>query len=436
MTTRSIPRNDARVQAFRHALHTLALGRRLKRYGIVRRGEPTYRIVVFVLCGLWLNAPSVAQMGAYVQDVVAPVEQAAIYLLLRSTRFDLRDLLRSQFADPKRRTARDLLILDDTMTQVRGEKMEGSSFGRCGSRKQIILGHVLVVLYYLGERMEGWLDFRVKINQKHPKRPVGRPRKELVHAKARTQLELALEMLKALKDWGYTGMTVVFDAWYAWPCFLDDLKTAAYHFVTRARWDSEVRVEGQKMTVKEFFAQRMRTYKRRGQTTTFYSQQIIELVGVGRVKAVWVRYWCPRDRCSRNAVLITDHLTWTGPEVLDAYLGRHRIEQAIEETKQCFALERYHVRSWQSIHAYVTLSMLAFNVSQVMRQAEDPAPPVPTLVAQFRLAHLGELIWHGQEEVGQALYRGIQELYDSTGPPGWDLIETLFRSVFEENYQT
>ena len=66
MTTQSIPREGARVQAFKKALHTLTLGRRLKRYGIVRRGEPTYRIVVFVLCALWLNAPSVAQMSAYV----------------------------------------------------------------------------------------------------------------------------------------------------------------------------------------------------------------------------------------------------------------------------------------------------------------------------------------------------------------------------------
>lgn len=436
MTTQSIPREGVRVQAFKKALHTLALGRGLKRYGIVRRGEPTYRIVVFVLCALWLNAPSVAQMATYVQDVVSPVEEAAIYLLLRSTRFDLRDLLRSQFAHRKRRTARDLLLLDDTMTQVRGEKMEGASFGRCGSRKKTILGHVLVGLYYLGERMEGWLDFRVKINQKHPKRPVGRPRKELVHAKASTKLELAVEMLSELLGWGYGGMTVVFDAWYAWPCFLAELVGLGYHFLSRARWDSEVRVNGRPMTMKEFFAQRMRTYKRQGQTTTFYSQQIVELVGVGPVKAVCVRYWCERKRRYQNAVLITDHLTWTGPEVLEASLGRHRIEQAIQETKQCFALERYHVRSWSSIHSYLTLSMLAYNVSQVMQQAEHPAPPVPTLVAQFRLAHLSILIWRGQQQMGRRLYRSIRELYDSTDSLDWDLLETLFQSVFEANYQT
>jgi len=436
MTTRSIPRNDARVNAFKQALNTLTLSRRLKRYGIVRRGEPTYRIVVFVLCALWLNAPSVAQMADYVQDVVSPVEDAAIYLLLRSTRFDLRDLLRSQFTDRKRRTARDLLVLDDTMAQVHGEKMEGSSFGRCGSRKKTILGHVLVALYFFGDQMQGWLDFRVKINQKHPKRPSGRPRKELVHAKASSKLDLAVEMLSELLGWGYGGMTVVFDAAYAWPCFLTQLGTLGYHFVTRARWNSEVWVGGKKRTVKEFFAQRMRTYKRRGQSNLFYSQQLVELVGVGPVKAVCVRYWCPRKRRYRKAVLITDHLTWTGPEVLEAYLGRGRIEQAIEETKQCFAWERYHVRSWQSIHSYLTLSMLAFNISQVMQQTENPAPPVPTLVAQFRLAHLGEQIGRGKDQVVQILYRSIRQLYDSTGPPSWEAIETLFQSVFELNYQT
>jgi hypothetical protein len=53
--------------------------------------------------------------------------------------------------------------------------------------------------------MEGGLDFRLKINQKHPKRPVGWPRKELVHAQACTQLDLALEMLKELGDGGYQG---------------------------------------------------------------------------------------------------------------------------------------------------------------------------------------------------------------------------------------
>ena len=59
----SVPSNRARVKAFQGALRTLTLGRRLKRYGILRRGEPTYRIVVFVVCALWLNAPSIAPMG-------------------------------------------------------------------------------------------------------------------------------------------------------------------------------------------------------------------------------------------------------------------------------------------------------------------------------------------------------------------------------------
>ncbi len=435
-SARPISEPRGRVDAFKKALHALALGRRLKRHGIVRRGESTYRIVVFVLCGLWLNAPSIVQMADYVQGAVSPVEEAAIYLLLRSTRFELRDLLRSQFQDPKRRTKRDLMILDDTMTQVSGEKMEGCSFGRCGSRKKTILGHVIVGLYYLGAFMEGWLDFRLKIYQKHPKRPVGRPRKELVQAKARTKLDWALEMLKELVDWGYKGMTVVFDAWYAWPFFLADLVALGYHFVTRARWDSPVRVGGQVMTMQEFFDQQMQSYKRRGQTTTMYSQKIIELLGVGPVKAVCVRYWCEGDRCYKDAVLITDHLTWTGPEVLDAYQSRWRIEQAIEETKQCFGLENYHVRSWGSIHHYLTLSMLAFNVSQVMRQAETPAPPVPTLVVQFRLDHLAEQIGRGQQQVWKKLYWGIRELYDSTEFPEWEIVETLFQSVFIPNYQT
>ena len=436
MSKPKITRKDARVLAFKKALHTLTLGRRLKRYGIVRRGEPTYRIVVFVLCALWLNAPSVAQMSDYVQEVVSPVEGATIYLLLRSTRFDLRDLLRSQFMNRKRRTARDQINLDDTVAQVHGEQMEGVSFARCGSRKKTVLGHVIVALHSLGEQMEGWLDFRIKINQKHPKRPAGRPRKELAHAKISSKLDLAVEMLSELLGWGYGGMTVVFDAWYAWPCFLAKLVTLGYHFVTRARWNSEVQVDGQKMTVKEFFAQRMRSYKRRGQSTTFYSQQVIELLGVGQVRAVCVRYWCARKKGCRDAVLITDKLTWTGPQVLDAYLARQHIEQAIEETKQCFAMERYHVRSWQSIHHYLALSMLAYNLSQVMQQAETPAPPVPTLVAQFRLAHMGELIWRGQDQMAQMLYQSIQRLYDSTGPPGWEVLETLFQSVFEPNYQT
>jgi len=436
MTHKSVPANQARVKAFREAWETLSLRRRLKRYGILRRDEPTYRIVLFVLCALWLNAPSIAQMGDYVQKVVAPVEQATIYLLLRSTRFDLRDLLRSQFPARKRCKSRDLLILDDTMTQVHGEKMEGSCFGRCGSRKRTILGHVMVGLYYLGEQMEGWLDFRVKINQKHPKRPAGRPRRELTHAKVSSKLDLAVEMLTALLGWGYGGMTVMFDAWYAWPCFLAPLRALGYHFLTRARWNSTVQVDGVTMTVREFFAQRMRTYKRRGQTTAFYNQQCIELVGVGPVKAVCVRYWCERRERYQDAVLITDRRTWTGPRVLDTYLSRGVIEQAVQETKQCFGLEHYHVRSWASIHHYLTLSMLAYNVGQVMQQQEQPAVPVPTLVAQFRLAHLAELIWRGQQEVWQKLYRRIREFCAATEFLDWKLLETLFPSDFAPNYQT
>lgn len=248
MTTPSIPRKGSRVQAFKKALHTLALSQRLKRYGILRRGESTYR------------------------------------------------------------------------------------------------------------------------------------------AQISTKLDLAVEMLAELLGWGYGGMTVLFDAWYAWPCFLAKLVELGYHFVTRARWDSGVRVDGKKMTMQEFFVQRMRTYKRRGQGATFYNQQTLELVEVGEVKAVCVRYWCERKGRFREAVLITDRLTWTGPEVLEAYLGRSRVEQAI--------------------------------------------------VVQFRLAHLGEQIRRGQDQVVQILYRSLRQLYDSTGLPSWETLETLFQSIFELNYQT
>jgi hypothetical protein len=99
-----------------------------------------------VRCGLWLNVPSIAQRTDYVQGAVSPVEEAAIYLRLRSTRFELRDLLRSQLQDLRRRTKRDLMILDDTVSQVHGEKMEGCSFGRCGRRKTTILCQVIVGL--------------------------------------------------------------------------------------------------------------------------------------------------------------------------------------------------------------------------------------------------------------------------------------------------
>jgi len=288
-----IPRDRGRVKAFKKALHDLALGRRLKLYGLVRRGEPTYRIIVFVL-----------------------------------------------------------------------------------------------------------------------------------------------EMLKALLAWGYAGWTVVFEAWYAWPWFLAAVRGLGYHFLTRARWDTKIRDEGIELTMAEFFGPHLRTYKRLGRTTTLYRPKIVEVVGVGPVKAVCVRYWCAREQRYQNAVLITSRLTWTGPQIIAAYLDRGRIEQAIQETKQCFGLENYHVRSWQSIQHYLALSMLAYNVSQVLRQAEHPPTPVPSLVAQFRVAHLADHIWKGQQRVMRAIYRSLQELYDATEFPDWEAVQTLFQCGFAPNYQT
>ena len=197
-----------------------------------------------------------------------------------------------------------------------------------------------------------------------------------------------------------------------------------------------MRVDGQGMTVQEFCAQQLRRSKRRGQTTPLYRARLIEWVGVGLVKAVGVRYGCEGERCSKGAVLITDPLTWPGPEVLDASPSRWRIEQALEGTTQCFGLENYHVRRWGSLHHYLPLSLLAFHGSQVRRQAATSASLVPTLVVRFRLDHWAEQIGRGQQQGWKKFYWGIRELYDSTEFPEWEIVETLFQSVLIPNYQT
>jgi hypothetical protein len=363
------------VKLFFQARHAFRIPQRLTLSGMTRRGVASPQIVTFVLLALFLGASSIAQMPGLVGGIVTMVSTSCIYLWLKDPRFDSRKLLRGPF-----RNRGDINIIDDTYCLCEGIHIDGVSIQRDPNTGLRSLGHAVVALYQWTKGRCGFVDFELSVSKKRPKGVgPGRLPKPIQEAKDKRKWELALELLERSK---VTGICV-FDTFYCCLGFLLGLGKLHMGFVSRVafHWRRRFLVDGIPMKAREFFDSR-RSFKRDPKTGVLFCQKIVIWPGLGEVKLVCVKFFREGKKRVSEAILVTDQLDWFASRVIATYLMRPTIEQAFKELKQCFMLQAYHLRSWQSILNYIGLSMLAYNMAAWMRNRCGFA--IPTLVTMFR----------------------------------------------------
>ena len=155
-------------------------------------------------------------------------------------------------------------VIDDTVCAKRGKLIENVSFVYDHCLKRSVLGYGLVTLGLFTGNAFYPIDFSYWFsNRRHPKSAeenIGDPRsvsgQMSYDAKIYSKLDLSLKMLKRAFNQGIRAGYILFDSWYAWPSFIDQIRKIdkKLHVICRLK-DSKVYYEynGKKYRLSELY---------------------------------------------------------------------------------------------------------------------------------------------------------------------------------------
>ncbi len=222
------------------------------------------------------------------------------------------------------------LLIDDTIWQRYGKKLEAVSFVWDSTIGKKVLGTNVVLLI--------WTDGKRRI-------PVG---VRIWQKGGKSKLKLAEEMLWESRRRGVTPMYVLFDAWYAGESLLNLLNQFGWKYMTRVKKNrlfQGVRID--------------QTFRHR------YGRK------TGNLKKIRHQVLIVKDG---ERYLLTNNLELTSAEVKRIYPIRQQIEEVFRLLKQEFGWGKCRANSVQAQKAHLHLGLYAFCL--VQSKAEEKSQTI------------------------------------------------------------
>lgn len=212
------------------------------------------------------------------------------------------------------------LIIDDTVWQRYGKKLEAVSYVWDSTIGKKVLGTNVVLLI--------WTDGKRRI-------PLGL---RIWQKGGKSKLKLAEELLREARRRGITPMYVLFDAWYSGESLLNLLDRCGWKYITRVKKNrlfNGVRID--------------KTFRYR------YGRKI------GNLKKINHRILIVKDG---ERFLLTNNLELTSAQVKRLYPVRQQIEEVFRLLKQEFGWGKCRANSVQAQKAHLHLGLYAFCLVQ------------------------------------------------------------------------
>lgn len=212
------------------------------------------------------------------------------------------------------------LVIDDTIWQRYGKKLEAVSFVWDSTIGKKVLGTNVVLLI--------WTDGKWRI-------PVGL---RIWHKGGKSKLKLAEEMLWESRRRDITPMYVLFDAWYAGASLLNLLESFGWQYITRVKKNrlfNGVRIEN---TLRHRYGRK-----------------------TGNLKKIGHEILIVKDG---TRFLLTNNVELTSGEVKRIYPIRQQIEEVFRLLKQEFGWGKCRANSVQAQKAHLHLGLYAFCLTQ------------------------------------------------------------------------
>ena len=239
-----------------------------------------------------------------------------------------------------------VIAIDDTTCPREGKEIQGSGIHH--SADGLVKGQCAVtcVLKIAGE----WLAWAVEGY---------RPKASCPKGEFESKIELAKEILQALRQKLRISVTVLMDSWYTCAPILIPIIEAGWTFVAAIKCNRILEINGRK-TVVRHLAKGPRTYKTvqlSKKRKLKVAKRIVHLPKVGTVLL-----FITKGGAKETRFLVTNDLQMSESEMVRLYRQRFGIEIFHKDIKQHLAFGHVFMRSWQGVQTHWTLVMIAYNL--------------------------------------------------------------------------
>ena len=358
----------------------------LKQSNFVKKeGASTYLVVLHFVYMLIMNK----KISTFIDQSEESLKKDAYYRLLKNKSYNWRRLLSLSTVKMLNllHSVQDsslvrVFIVDDTVEQKRGKKIEGSRDALWSNKeKRKIRGVNIVSLNYSDGFSNFMLDFAISMGS-YARVRLEEFTQELDHRttayKRRMEImdgksKLAIDMIqRAVKSGIYADYLLV-DSWYSKPVFIQEMNELGMRVVTRIANSNKIwNFVGKEKTLNAIYEKykKLKTSKAGtyGKKVRFsYFSVTVEHKNAGKVRIVFIK-------TADNLIPIAStDLSISDEEIIEIYKRRWDIEQGYKELREYFGFGKEENRIYEALVARMTLSFFAYNiVSYINRISHEP----------------------------------------------------------------
>ena len=304
-------------------------------------------------------------------------------------------------------------VIDDTIFAKLGRKIENVSYIFDHNLGRSVLGFCIVTLGLFTAHGFYPIDFSFcfgkKRNKKSPEENIGDPRKSSgkrsFEAKHYTKLELALMMIQKAVDCGIVPGYIMFDSWYSWPGFINEIRKIkkSIHVVCRLKNNNvQYEYKGRKYKLSELYQKVKHCIKKDQRTGLFlkrvtvklpkYDQKVIIVFSKGyREPEVDSTNGKKKKKESKWTAFLSTNTQLHASTIIKIYIKRWPIEVCFKECKQQLELGKDQSNDFNAQVFATTASFLRYNVLNYLNKYEN-------------FSTLGELFEHMADETAVITY--------------------------------
>jgi hypothetical protein len=313
--------------------------------------KPQFRHFKTMLAGLMLNGKSEKNVMDIASNALDGKSQSSLNRFLQGRKWSMEKVNVRRLERYARGRAGGVLILDDTLIQKTGVKMEGTGWLFDHSQQRNIWCHCYVsTLYSHGEER---VPMQLTPYLKEESCPsLGR--------RFRTKNELAVELVDKALEY-IRPDAVVFDSWYGSQELLNHIDSRGQVFITEAKSNRLIENEEGKVQARDYQACHRQEFRRVDRPETeyrWYLERVSVIKGGLKVKFVFLK-----QRWEDEAlVLMTNALNMDVQAVVKYYKRRWDIEVFYRDCKQCLGMGEYQVRRIDVGVIHLLLVFLAYTI--------------------------------------------------------------------------
>ena len=284
------------------------------------------------------------------------------------------------------------LVIDDSPIPKRGRKIENVSFIYDHNLGRSVLGFSLVTLGLFTGKNFYPVDFAYRFGKtRHPKSPdqrIGDPRsisgRMSYEAKHFSKLDLAQQMIQRAFDRGIRAGYVLFDSWYAWPSFINDIREISQqlHVICRLKNSKTLyEYKAKKYQLCDLYRKVKLTLKKDSRTGLFIKRATVRLPGSEQDAVIVFAkgYHEPeedtvkgkkKDKESKWVAFLSTDTRLHASTIIKKYTKRWTIEVCFKECKQLLGLGKDHSNDFNAQVFSTMASFLRYNLLNFLNEKE------------------------------------------------------------------